>query len=209
MENNHVVMEGRFAEPFVFDHRDRDGTMFCTSVFESRRPSGVADRIPVMANGNREDIINGKLAGVQVRIEGEFCSHKRGEDGRRLFLYVFVQKIVQCPHKTDDSDRVSLKGNVYRPVVYRRTPLGSRITEVILAVARPKGTRSDHIPCIIWGKAADWASHLAIGDQISVEGRIQSRDYKKHMPDGIVKQCTAYEVSAYAITRIKEEKDGN
>ena len=56
--------------------------------------------------------------------------------------------------------------------------------------------RADYLPVITWGQLAVQAARLQVGDAVSLEGRIQSRSYRKVLEDGTVQDRVAYEVSA-------------
>ena len=89
-----------------------------------------------------------------------------------------------------------LEGFLCREPIYRRTPLGREICDVMLAVSRPYH-RTDYLPCILWGRTAQAAAQLPPGAQLVLTGRLQSREYVKLLPGGSETRV-AYEVSAAA-----------
>ena len=98
---------------------------------------------------------------------------------------------------------MELTGAICKEPVYRRTPLGREICDVMLAVNRLYH-RTDYLPCILWGRTAQELSQLPIGARIHLNGRLQSRDYIKVLPDGNEKR-TAYEVSVTTAEEVFDE----
>ena len=80
-------------------------------------------------------------------------------------------------------------------LIFRRTPLGRSICDLMLAVSRRYG-RADYLPVIAWGQLAVRTARLQVGDPLSLEGRVQSRAYRKVLEDGSIQDRVAYEVSA-------------
>ena len=93
-----------------------------------------------------------------------------------------------------------------KPPVYRKTPLGREITDLLVAVNRPYG-KSDYIPCITWGRNARHAGNFEVGEKIALLGRVQSREYKKETEEAKKEERIAYEVSVMRIN-IAEEMEG-
>ena len=81
-----------------------------------------------------------------------------------------------------------------KPPIYRKTPLGREIADILLAVNRPYG-KSDYIPCISWGRNARFASSFEVGARVRVWGRVQSREYTKKLSETECEKRIAYEVS--------------
>lgn len=180
------------------------GEAFYTMDVTTERTSGYPDVIPVTVSErlfDREDYL-----GMAVRIKGQMRSYNRvDEDKTRLILSVFAMDIADLPAGSPHENEVILDGYLCKTPVYRRTPSGREVTDMLVAVNRPYG-KSDYIPCICWGRNARYASQLNVDDRIQITGRIQSRDYWKKMPDGTREKRTAIEVSAAAIK--KEEGHG-
>jgi primosomal replication protein N len=136
--------------------------------------------------------------GDKVKITGQFRSYNNYTDvGNKLILTLFAKTI----EKAEDErylNEIILNGFLCKEPVYRTTPFGREITDIILAVNRPFG-KSDYIPCIAWGRNAKFARNLSVGDNIEINGRIQSREYQKKISDTEVVTKTAYEVSVTAI----------
>ena len=205
-EDNRAVVCGVFRQTFAYSHRIY-GEVFYKAEIRVSRKSGAVDDIPVMVPGRLCDPsydYTGKLAGIA----GEFRSfNERQGDRNRLCLYLFAKEII-IPDEDDrckdvaDCNRILLHGYLCKEPVYRETPLGREITELLIAVNRAYG-KSDYIPCICWGRNARYASGLGTGDRILLEGRIQSREYIKIDEKG-KSQKTAYEVSVQKISCLQE-----
>lgn len=203
-ENNYVRITG-YVDKFVYDHTAYD-EMFYSSFVHSQRRSGTVDDIPVIAS---QYLIHKKdFAGKYVEIEGEFRSMNVHTDERsRLILQVFAKsiRIVNMKETMNDENEIALDGFLVKNPIYRVTPNGRQIADMMIAVNRPLG-RSDYIPCICWGKSAKWAENLEVGTEIFVQGRIQSREYVKRLSEDESEIRTAYEVS---IGKMRVTKNGN
>lgn len=203
-ENNNVRITG-YVDKFVYDHTAYD-ERFYSSFVHSQRRSGTVDDIPVIAS---QYLIHKKdFAGKYVEIEGEFRSMNvhTGEKSR-LVLQLFVKniRIIKSKESVDDENEIVLDGFLVKKPIYRITPNGRQIADLMIAVNRPLG-RSDYIPCICWGKSARWAEKLEVGTEIFVQGRIQSREYVKRLSEDDSEIRTAYEVS---IGKMGVTKNGN
>lgn len=203
-ENNYVRVTGR-VEKFVYDHTAYD-ERFYSSYVHSQRRSGMVDDIPIIAS---QYLIHKKdFAGKYVEIEGEFRSMNvhTGEKSR-LVLQLFVKniRIIKSKESMDDENEIVLDGFLVKKPIYRVTPNGRQIADLMIAVNRPLG-RSDYIPCICWGKSAKWAENLEVGTEIFAQGRIQSREYVKRLSEDESEIRTAYEVS---IGKMRVTKNGN
>ena len=130
--------------------------------------------------------------------------------GSKLILTLFAQNITYIEDNllTENPNFIHLNGYICKPTVYRTTPFGREITDIILAVNRAYG-KSDYIPCILWGRNAKFASYLNIGDNVDITGRIQSREYQKKLSDDEIITKTAYEISVSKIDITKEKGDLN
>lgn len=196
LENNNVKVAGLVAEEFQFSHEYR-GEKFYTSHLISKRESGTEDLVPITVS-DRIVEVNAKWAGQFVRVCGQFRSYnKHIENRNRLVLSVFANEIEFC---SVDENRIHLEGFICKEPVYRRTPKGREITDILLAVNRPYG-KTDYIPCICWGRNARYSNGLNIGTQISLDGRIQSRVYIKKINETEYEERTAYEVFIYKVEK--------
>ena len=192
---NSVILHGTLLTPPRFSHEGRDGSYYIFTL-SAKRLSRTADDINVLV---RESLLREceLETGDRVSVTGELRSfnNKSGE-GSRLVITVFAREIEE--NDSDDVNETELRGVLCRPPNRRRTPMGRDICDLMLAVRRKYG-RSDYIPCIAWGRAAEEASHLEVGDSVYIKGRIQSRRYTK-TEEGKVTERTAFEVSATELT---------
>ena len=130
-------------------------------------------------------------------MDGQFRSYNRHEEKRnRLVLSVFARevKFVGEEEETVPVNQIFLDGYICKPPVYRKTPLGREIADLLMAVNRPYG-KSDYIPCICWGRNARYASAFEVGGHVLIWGRIQSREYMKRISENETEKRIAYEVS--------------
>ena len=203
MENmaNQINLCGTLATLPAFSHTNH-GRSFYRFSLEVERLSGTLDQLPIIVP---EDVLlrTELFEGTRIAVAGQLRSfNSRAASGRRLILSVYADFVAT----TEDAPRneVLLTGAVCKPPVYRRTPLGREICDVMLAVSRLYH-RTDYIPCIFWGRLAQDISRLNVGTKLSVSGRLQSRDYVKLLPEGSETR-TAYEVSAAEAEILPEEE---
>lgn len=209
IENNRVTISGEIISEFEFSH-EVYGEKFYTAYLSTERTSGTADVIPIMASDRLVDVAKDWL-GQSVRICGQFRSYNKHDDNKnKLLLSVFARDFEVLGDDGEvrlyGKNFISLDGYICKEPVYCKTPLGREITDVLLAVNRPY-RKSDYIPCIFWGRNAIFVSGLEAGTHISIEGRIQSREYQKRISDTDTEAKTAYEVSVGKINVIEETED--
>ena len=195
IENNRVSVIGKIISGFTFSH-EVYGEGFYLVDLEVNRLSDQADIIPLMIS---ERLINVKedYIGSTVEASRQFRSYNRHEGGRnRLVLSVFVREIRFMEEFNDytKTNQIFLDGYICKIPIYRKTPLGREIADVLLAVNRPYG-KSDYIPCIAWGRNARYASGFEVGTRVCLWGRVQSREYTKKISDSECEKRVAYEVS--------------
>ena len=197
---NEVLLIGRVIGKPVFNHKAY-GEAFYTMFLGIFRKSGYEDRIRIIMP---EKILRGKSPreGEIIKIEGQIRTYNRELCGKsKLEVVVFVKTL---EYKRKEAicfeNKVVFEGYICKAPIKRTSPLGRDICDLMIAVNRMYN-KSDYIPTIAWGRNADWCEGLSTGDKISVEGRIQSREYHKHIEDGSVITKTAYEVSAMRIER--------
>jgi single-stranded DNA-binding protein len=198
-ENNQVSIVGEIISDFSFSHEVYGEGFYMVEVSVSRL-SNFADYIPVMVSERLIDV-SGDYAGKYVYIGGQFRSFNRHEEKRnRLVLSVFARELEVLPDAGEEnaSNEIFLDGFICKESIYRKTPLGREISDLLVAVNRSYG-KSDYIPCICWGRNARFASGFAVGTHVQIWGRIQSRDYVKKINETEVEQRTAYEVSVSKI----------
>jgi primosomal replication protein N len=185
---NEAELEGRVLSAPAFSHENH-GTRFYRFSLAVPRLSGQTDTLPVLA---AEGLRSLAVPGADLRIAGQLRSfNNRSGLGSRLVLTVYAQAIE--PGQGAPCNRILLSGALCKPPILRRTPLGRSICDLMLAVPRRYG-RADYLPVIAWGQLAAALSRSAVGDGVSIEGRIQSRVYTKVTDDG-PQERTAYEVS--------------
>ena len=165
-----------------------------------RRLSDFVDYIPVMVSERIIDV-EADYIGQLVYISGQFRSFNRHEERKnRLVLSVFAREleILEPDCDEDAGNQIFLDGYICKEAIYRKTPLGREIADLLVAVNRSYG-KSDYIPCICWGRNARFAAGFEVGTHVQIWGRIQSRDYVKKLSETQVEQRTAYEVSVSKI----------
>ena len=195
IENNQVSIMGEIASEFVFSHEVFGEGFYMVDILV-KRLSNSSDRIPVMISERLVDVTQ-DYQGEYIQILGQFRSYNRHEEKKnRLVLSVFVREISFVEEESDKmkTNQIFLDGYICKMPVYRKTPLGREIADMLVAVNRPYG-KSDYIPCICWGRNARFSSTFEVGGHVQVWGRIQSRDYMKKLDGDITEKRTAYEVS--------------
>ena len=195
IENNQVSIMGKIDTGFTFSHQVF-GEGFYTIELIVRRLSDSKDRIPVMVSERLIDVTQ-DYTGEYIEIHGQFRSYNRHEEKHnRLVLSVFAREVrfVEEDEENTPVNQIFMDGFICKPPVYRKTPLGREIADILLAVNRPYG-KSDYIPCICWGRNARYASTFEVGEHVQIIGRIQSREYVKKITETETQKRTAYEVS--------------
>ena len=195
IENNQVSIMGKVASGFTFSHQVYGEGFYLVDVLV-KRLSDSEDRIPLMVSERLVDVTQ-DYEGEYIMVQGQFRSYNRHEEKKnRLVLSVFVRELAFV-EEADDSiktNQIFLDGYICKPPVYRKTPLGREIADLLLAVNRPYG-KSDYIPCICWGRNARYASAFEVGGHVLIWGRIQSREYIKKLGENETEKRVAYEVS--------------
>ncbi|MBR3762217.1 MAG: single-stranded DNA-binding protein [Lachnospiraceae bacterium] len=199
-ENNQVTVVGEVVSTIDYDH-EAYGERFYTLMLSIERTSGTKDVIPVVISEHLLDFSR-DYQGEYLEIKGEFRSFNQHDKTLKVRLYIFAleAELQEGDIIFPKNNSIVLRGTLFKEPVYRKTPFGRDIADVFIAVNRPFG-RSDYIPCITWGRNAKMAEKLHTGDRVILTGRIQSREYKKTLPDGTIEMRTAYEVSAEMLRR--------
>ena len=195
IENNQVSIMGKIISGFVFSHEVFGEGFYMVDV-SVQRLSESMDTIPVMISERLIDVTQ-DYQGEYIQIFGQFRSYNRHEEKKnRLVLSVFAREISFVDGEGDKvkSNQIFLDGYICKTPIYRRTPLGREISDMLLAVNRPYG-KSDYIPCICWGRNARFTSGFEVGGHVQIWGRIQSREYVKKLDDETTEKRVAYEVS--------------
>lgn len=187
---NQLSLRGTAAGEPVYSHENH-GQEFYRFFLSVSRLSGQEDLLPVIAAKRQLEPLL-PLTGQRLLVEGQLRSfNNRSGSGSRLVISVFPRILMPTPE--EDLNTIRLTGVLCKPPVLRRTPLGRCISDMMLAVNRRYG-RADYLPCIAWGQIAMLTGNMAVGDTVSLEGRVQSRIYTKVI-DGTAYERTAYEVS--------------
>ncbi len=173
IENNQVSIIGKVASSFTFSHQVFGEGFYLVDVLV-KRLSDSEDRIPLMVSERLVDVSQ-DYEGEYIMVQGQFRSYNRHEEKKnRLVLSVFVRELsfVEEADESIKTNQIFLDGYICKPPVYRKTPLGREIADLLLAVNRPYG-KSDYIPCICWGRNARYASAFEVGGHVLLWGRIQ------------------------------------
>lgn len=212
--NNSAYISGVIAEEFCYSH-EVCGEKFYTSIVDVERKSGVIDKVPIMVSERLADVgsiligdgdVTDKWVGERVYIYGQFRSFNKHDGNRNhLTLHLFAWEFFCIDNTEYDDNSIELDGFICKEPIYRKTPYGREICDILLAVNRPYG-KSDYIPCICWGRNARFASGLEAGTRLKVQGRIQSREYFKEISDGYSERRTAYEVSISQMEVVESEE---
>ncbi len=194
--NNRMLAAGRLEAPLTVSHDVMNETFF-SGILLVKRLSGAVDKLPITVPGKLLDPADWSPEKLLV-MQGQVRSYNKVIDGAgRLMITLFVQH-VDDDDPSDTLNRVELSGALCKPPIYRSTPFGREICDLMLAVNRAFG-KSDYIPCIAWGRNAQYASRFRVGDRLRISGRLQSREYQKLLDNGEYMQRNAFEVSAFTI----------
>ena len=214
-ENNHLVLVGKVTSEKRFSH-ETYGEKFYIFDMEVARLSDTTDIIPVTASVR---ILSDELLtiGNKLVIRGQFRSYNSYVNEKsKLVLTVFAKDVLTEADLSEEeledtkrtSNEVTLVGYICKPPIYRQTPFGREIADVLLAVNRAYN-KSDYIPTIAWGRNARFCQNLPIGTEVKIVGRVQSRNYEKKYEDGTVEQRVAYEVSIASLQVVNEDNNEN
>ena len=193
--NNRIVAAGRLESAPLFSHEVMTEPFYAGTLLV-KRLSGAMDKIPVTIPGK---ILPPQSAiGQLMLLQGQVRSYNKVVDGAgRLMVTMFVQSMFPT-EENETLNKVGLTGALCKPPVYRSTPFGREICDMMLAVNRAFG-KSDYIPCIAWGRNAQYAARFHVGDHLRITGRLQSREYQKLLENGQYLVRNAYEVSAFTL----------
>lgn len=207
IDNNNIIISGEVVSEAVFNHEVFGEKFYLVSLMV-KRLSDTSDIIPLMVSDRLVDL-SALEQGKLVSVQGQLRSYNKHEETRnRLILSVFARNIefVEEDESADKCNNIVLDGYVCKQPVYRKTPLGREICDILVAVNRPYG-KSDYIPCICWGRNARFAEGFNVGDRIKVNGRLQSRTYTKKIDENTTEEKTAYEVSVSKIEIVEETEN--
>lgn len=216
LENNYLTLVGKVTGEKRFSH-EIYGERFYVFNLEIPRLSGNSDIIPITVSERliKEETLQ---EGHQLLVKGQFRSYNSYENNKnRLILTVFAKDIIEVEEKEEDEENemvkkdtitneVVLVGYICKKPIYRQTPFGREISDILLAVNRAYN-KSDYIPCIAWGRNARFCQDIEVGSQVKIVGRVQSRQYEKKHEDGTVETRVAYEVSVGSLEVIEENNN--
>ena len=206
IENNQVTIMGGIVSGFSYSHEIFGEAFYMVDV-KVQRLSDSFDVIPMMVSERLIDV-TADYQGYFIEVSGQFRSYNRHEERKnRLVLSVFAREIsfVEEIEESAKTNQIFLDGYICKPPIYRKTPLGREIADLLLAVNRPYG-KSDYIPCICWGRNARFASGFEVGERCQIWGRIQSREYMKKLDEEQAEKRVAYEVSVSKLEVAREEE---
>ncbi len=202
-ENNQVSIVGTIVSDFRYSHEVYGEGFYMVDVSVNRL-SDFVDIIPIMVSERIVDTTH-NYEGQMIYVTGQFRSYNRHEEKKnRLVLSVFARELefVESESEEYKSNQIYLDGFVCKEPIYRKTPLGREIADLLIAVNRSYG-KSDYIPCICWGRNARFASGFEVGSHVEIWGRIQSREYVKKIGENITEKRVAYEVSVSKVERLE------
>lgn len=204
MLNNKIYLEGKVISGLDFSH-EMYGEGFYTFLLEVIRLSDSVDVLNITVSERL--IANMNLSiGSEIVIDGQLRSYNKFVDGgNKLILTVFARNIEPCIERSKNPNEIFLDGYICKEPVYRTTPFGREISDVLLAVNRAYN-KSDYIPTIAWGRNSRFCQSLEVGDNIRVWGRLQSREYQKKVGETEVVKKIAYEVSVSKMERVQVEE---
>lgn len=205
--NNQAQVSGVISDEFTFNH-EIYAEKFYTFTLTVPRLSGIDDSVRIMVS---ERLLADQhfSVGDNIDVDGQFRSYNSYEPGgdNRLILTIFAKDIRHSDgNRSHNPNMLYLNGFICKPPIYRTTPFGREITDLLVAVNRSYN-KSDYIPVIAWGRNARYAKTLNVGDNVKVWGRIQSRNYQKRISDDEVITKTAYEVSVNRMELVSKDNE--
>ncbi|HHY0137166.1 TPA: single-stranded DNA-binding protein [Clostridioides difficile] len=204
-ENNVVNLRGELDNKLEFSH-EIFGEKFYNMKIKINRLSDSFDILPMTVSERLLQDIDLDKQNL-VNVVGQLRSYNKTLNNKnRLVLTVFVREIKSIDDENKDPNSIFLDGYVCKEPVYRKTPLGREITDLLVAINRPYN-KSDYIPSIVWGRNAKFAKNLKVGDRIQLWGRVQSREYEKKIDENNVVKKMAYEVSISKIKKLDENNN--
>ncbi|MFI3253239.1 MAG: single-stranded DNA-binding protein [Eubacteriales bacterium] len=194
---NQILLHGKLCHNPCYSHCSH-GTEYYVFPFAVARLSGATDQVKIIA---AESLQYGLCCGDTLTIAGEVRSFNKQQNGaRRLIITVHANEIIR--EDGEDANQLKLAGTLCKPPIYRRTPLGRDICDMMLAVNRSYG-RTDYLPCISWGALAQRCGEYTVGTALTLEGRLQSRIYTKKFGERS-EERTAFEISVAQIELLQE-----
>ncbi|MDM8128537.1 single-stranded DNA-binding protein [Paraclostridium benzoelyticum] len=197
-----VNLRGELEEELTFSH-EIFGEKFYSARIKIHRLSDTYDVLPITISERLLEEVNLNENNL-VDLVGQLRSYNKNIDNKnKLVLTVFAREIKVVDGEAKDPNNIFLDGYICKDPIYRKTPLGREIADLLVAINRPYN-KSDYIPSIVWGRNAKFAKNLKVGDRIQMWGRVQSRDYEKKLESGETEKRVAYEVSISKIKKLDE-----
>lgn len=207
IETNVVTVLGEVKSDLRFSH-EMYGEGFYTFDIKVPRLSEHSDILPVTVS--ERILVDIDITQVSmVKVDGQLRSYNKYMDGtNKLVLTIFARDITACieGEEIKNPNQIFLDGYICKSPVYRTTPFGREITDMLVAVNRPYN-KSDYIPCIAWGRNARFSEKLKVGDHIKIWGRVQSREYQKRISENELVAKMAYEVSISKMEIAEEDNN--
>ena len=200
---------GEIVSGFSYSHEIFGEGFYMVDV-RCQRLSESFDIIPVMVSERLLDVTQ-NYEGALICVNGQFRSYNRHEERKnRLVLSVFAREVefVEEMEESSQTNMIYLDGYICKEPIYRKTPLGREIADLLLAVNRPYG-KSDYIPCICWGRNARYANSFKVGERCAVWGRIQSREYMKKIDEENIERRVAFEVSVSKLELMENQAENS
>lgn len=207
IENNKIELCGVITSVPELNHKTY-GENFYGFRLSCSRKSTEKDMLPIIVSDRLVEIKDLQV-GKKISVKGQVRTFNKhiSDDKRKLLIMVFARDVREIEEESESApefnNNVKLNGYICKPPIYRVTPKGREIADVLIAVNRMYG-KADYIPCITWGRNARYAGNIDVGTRIDVEGRLQSREHTKKLDDGTEEIRTAYEIS---VSRIEESEE--
>lgn len=203
--NNYVKVSGEVVSEFTFAH-EFYGEKFYNFYIKCNRLSDTSDILPITIS-ERLITDNIKPIGTPISITGQIRSYNSYENNKNhLILSIFAKEVEYGVNEDENPNTVIINGYICRKPVYRTTPFGREISDMLIAANRSYN-KSDYIPCITWGRNAKFVSTLNIGENIKITGRMQSRKYQKKVSENEIIEKTAFEVSVSRIEIVENNEN--
>ena len=205
-EKNLITVVGKAITIPHVDHKTKTET-FYSFTLQVPRKSGTFDKLPVIIS---ENFISKVEMDKDIMIKGQIRTYDNNKDKTksRLLIYVFVNdiKVLDDNSSLETTNLVEMTGFICKEPIHRQTPLGRNITDVLIAV-NDKYKHSYYVPCVVWGRQANFVKDLPIGTHLELKARFQSREYNKQLDNGESEVKNAYELSVNAVSLVKDEKE--
>jgi single-stranded DNA-binding protein len=149
IENNRVTIIGEVVSDFTYSHEVFGEGFYMVDIAVNRLSNSV-DIIPLMVSERLVDVTE-DYRGMIIEATGQFRSYNRHEENHnRLVLSIFAREfaVAEETQEATNTNQIFLDGYICKPPVYRKTPLGREIADILIAVNRPYG-KSDYIPALL------------------------------------------------------------